>query len=96
MPNSRRPWDLPERLATPEQLVFNRRALLVGGEPVADARLAAVPVDRVEAGHADDALVQRHRQLHAAVLVVLAARGADEGERVDHPARLSDEGHPGS
>jgi sulfoxide reductase catalytic subunit YedY len=28
---SRRPWDLPDRLATPEHLVFNRRALLIGG-----------------------------------------------------------------
>ncbi|HEY5279362.1 MAG TPA: protein-methionine-sulfoxide reductase catalytic subunit MsrP [Pseudolabrys sp.] len=28
---SRRPWDLLDRLATPEHLVFNRRALLVGG-----------------------------------------------------------------
>jgi sulfoxide reductase catalytic subunit YedY len=27
----RRPWDLPQRLATPEHLVFNRRAFLVGG-----------------------------------------------------------------
>lgn len=31
MKNSRRPWDLPERMATPEKLVFNRRAVLVGG-----------------------------------------------------------------
>ncbi len=31
MTNSRRPWDLPDRLATPEHLVFSRRALLVGG-----------------------------------------------------------------
>ncbi|MGN6571140.1 MAG: protein-methionine-sulfoxide reductase catalytic subunit MsrP [Pseudolabrys sp.] len=31
MPNSRRPWDLPQRLATPEHLVFNRRAVLIGG-----------------------------------------------------------------
>jgi sulfoxide reductase catalytic subunit YedY len=27
----RRGWDLPQRLATPEHLVFNRRTLLVGG-----------------------------------------------------------------
>jgi len=27
----RRGWEIPERLATPEHLVFNRRALLVGG-----------------------------------------------------------------
>jgi sulfoxide reductase catalytic subunit YedY len=39
MPNSRRPWDLPERVATPEHLVFNRRALLIGGA----SALAAVP-----------------------------------------------------
>jgi sulfoxide reductase catalytic subunit YedY len=39
MPNSRRPWDLPERLATPEQLVFNRRAVLIGGV----SALAAIP-----------------------------------------------------
>ena len=31
MPNSRRPWDLPQRLATPEHLVFSRRAMLIGG-----------------------------------------------------------------
>ena len=39
MPNSRRPWDLPQRLATPEHLVFDRRAVLVGGASV----LAALP-----------------------------------------------------
>lgn len=39
MPGSRRPWDLPEREATPEHLVFNRRALLIGGA----SALAAVP-----------------------------------------------------
>jgi methionine sulfoxide reductase catalytic subunit len=27
----RRGWDIPERLATPEHLVFNRRSLIVGG-----------------------------------------------------------------
>src|SRR3569832_1046615 len=31
MPNSRRPWDLPQRLAPPEHLVFSRRAMLIGG-----------------------------------------------------------------
>jgi methionine sulfoxide reductase catalytic subunit len=36
---SRRPWDLPDRLATPEHLVFNRRALLIGGA----SALAALP-----------------------------------------------------
>ena len=39
MPNSRRPWDLPQRLATPEHLVFDRRAVLVGGA----SALAALP-----------------------------------------------------
>jgi len=39
MTNSRRPWDLPDRLATPEHLVFSRRALLVGGA----SALAAMP-----------------------------------------------------
>jgi len=39
MGNSRRPWDLPDRLATPEHLVFNRRALLIGGA----SALAAMP-----------------------------------------------------
>jgi sulfoxide reductase catalytic subunit YedY len=27
----RRGWEIPERLATPERLVFNRRSLLIGG-----------------------------------------------------------------
>jgi sulfoxide reductase catalytic subunit YedY len=27
----RRGWEIPERLATPEPLVFNRRGFLVGG-----------------------------------------------------------------
>jgi sulfoxide reductase catalytic subunit YedY len=36
---SRRLWDMPDRLATPEHLVFNRRALLVG----AAGALAAFP-----------------------------------------------------
>ena len=39
MPNSRRPWDLPQRLATPEHLVFDRRAVLIGGA----SALAALP-----------------------------------------------------
>ena len=39
MPNSRRPWDLPQSLATPEHLVFNRRAVLAGGA----AALATLP-----------------------------------------------------
>ena len=39
MPNNRRPWDLPQRLATPEHLVFDRRAVLIGGA----SALAALP-----------------------------------------------------
>jgi len=39
MTKSRRPWDLPDRLATPEHLVFNRRSLLIGGA----SALAALP-----------------------------------------------------
>jgi sulfoxide reductase catalytic subunit YedY len=39
MPRDRRPWDLPDRLATPEHLVFNRRALLIGGA----SALASIP-----------------------------------------------------
>ena len=30
----RRGWEIPERLATPEHLVFNRRSVLVGGAAV--------------------------------------------------------------
>ena len=31
----RRGWDLPQRLATPEHLVFNRRAFLAGASAMA-------------------------------------------------------------
>ena len=55
---------------------------------------AAGPVDRVEAGDADDPLVLENRELHAAVLLLLAAGGADERERVDDAAGLADERHP--
>jgi sulfoxide reductase catalytic subunit YedY len=39
MTNNRRPWDLPDRVATPAHLVFNRRALLIGGA----SALASIP-----------------------------------------------------
>ena len=44
---SRRPWDLPDRLATPEHLVFNRRALLIGGASALAALPGAVMAQRV-------------------------------------------------
>ena len=47
MTNSRRPWDLPDRLATPEHLVFSRRALLVGGASALAAMPGAAMAQRV-------------------------------------------------
>ena len=47
MTNSRRPWDLPDRLATPEHLVFNRRALLIGGASALAAMPGAAMAQRV-------------------------------------------------
>jgi sulfoxide reductase catalytic subunit YedY len=47
MTNSRRPWDLPERLATPEHLFFNRRGLLVGGASALAALPGAVMAQRI-------------------------------------------------
>jgi len=44
---SRRPWDLPDRLATPEHLVFNRRALLIGGASALATLPGAATAQRV-------------------------------------------------
>jgi sulfoxide reductase catalytic subunit YedY len=43
----RRPWDLPQRLATPEHLVFNRRAFLVGGASAIALAPGAASAQRV-------------------------------------------------
>jgi len=47
MTGSRRPWDLPDRLATPEHLVFNRRAVLIGGVSALAAMPGPVQAQRV-------------------------------------------------
>jgi hypothetical protein len=67
-------------------------ALAIGGEPVADRRRPVLPVEGVEAGDTRDRPVGIHeRELHARVLVELAARRADEFERV---VRRGDVRHP--
>jgi sulfoxide reductase catalytic subunit YedY len=43
----RRGWELPERLATPEHLVFNRRSLLIGGVSALALAPAAAKAQRV-------------------------------------------------
>src|SRR5665213_4493864 len=43
----RRPWDLPQRLATPEHLVFNRRAFLAGGASAIALAPGAASAQRV-------------------------------------------------
>lgn len=59
-------------------------ALLVLGEPVADARGAMAPVDAVEADRPDQRAVADDRGLQAVVVADLAAGGPDEGERGRH------------
>jgi len=44
----RRGWEIPERLATPEHLVFNRRAFLVGGASALALMPGAAGAQRVE------------------------------------------------
>jgi sulfoxide reductase catalytic subunit YedY len=44
----RRGWEIPERLATPEHLVFNRRAFLVGGASALALMPCAAGAQRVE------------------------------------------------
>ncbi|MCF8477926.1 MAG: protein-methionine-sulfoxide reductase catalytic subunit MsrP, partial [Pseudolabrys sp.] len=49
----RRGWEIPERLATPEHLAFNRRSLLIGGAS-ALALTPALPSGAVQADDAPD------------------------------------------
>jgi sulfoxide reductase catalytic subunit YedY len=44
----RRGWEIPERLATPERLVFNRRSILVGGASALALMPGAALAQRVE------------------------------------------------
>jgi len=44
----RRGWEIPERLATPERLVFNRRSILVGGTSALALMPGAALAQRVE------------------------------------------------
>ena len=70
-------------------------ALLVLREPVADARAAVLPIDAVEADHADRPAVALDHGLEPVVVADLAPGSTDEGERrvavvpgrPRHPAR---------